>query len=55
MDLVVAAVAVVGLAALFFIVSIRIGILLGFRIDRAMEARLAAEEPASNEEVRADE
>ena len=44
-----------GGALVVFVVSIRIGILLGSRLDRALEARPAASEPGPIEEVRADE
>jgi hypothetical protein len=49
------AVLLLGGALVVFVVSIRIGILLGLRLDRALEARAAASEPGHIEEVRADE
>lgn len=49
------AVLLLGGALVIFVVSIRIGILLGLRVDRALEARAAANEPGPIEEVRPDE
>ena len=49
------AVLLLGGAVVVFIVSIRIGILVGLRLDRAVEARAAASEPGPIEEVHADE
>ena len=42
-------------AVVVFVVAIRIGILLGLRLDRALEARAAASEAGPIEEIRADE
>ena len=42
------AVLLIAIAVLAFVFSIRIGILLGRRLDRAMEARAAAGEPGAN-------
>jgi hypothetical protein len=49
------AVLLLGGAVLAFALSIRVGILLGRRLDRAVEARAAAEEPRQTDEVSADE
>jgi hypothetical protein len=49
------AVVLVGGTLVVFVVSIRIGILLGLRLDRALEARAAAGEAGPIEEIRADE
>jgi hypothetical protein len=49
------AVVLVGGTLVVFVVSIRIGILLGLRLDRALEARAAADEAGPIEEIRADE
>ncbi|MGD0017666.1 MAG: hypothetical protein ABSD62_00240 [Candidatus Limnocylindrales bacterium] len=49
------AVLLIGGAVIGFVFSIRVGILLGLRLDRALEARAAAEEPGHTEEVSADE
>ena len=38
-----------------FVLSIRVGILLGVRLDRAIEARAVADKPAHDEEASADE
>ena len=46
---------VIVVGVLGFVVSIRIGILLGLRIDRALEARAATDEPAKDEELDHDE
>ncbi len=53
-ELLVAALLVAG-AIVAFVLSIRVGILLGLRLDRAVEARAADEEPAQTDEVGADE
>jgi hypothetical protein len=45
----------VGGAILGFVLAIRVGMLLGLRLDRALEARVAAEEPGHTEEVSADD
>ena len=42
-------------AVLGFALSMRVGILLGHRLDGAIEARAAAEEAGHSEEVSADE
>lgn len=59
--LVAAALLIAG-ACILFAVSVRVGMLLGRRVDRALEARLAAESPTPSdqapddaEEVGADE
>jgi hypothetical protein len=44
-----------GGAVLAFVFAIRVGILVGRRLDRALEARAAAEEPGQTEEASADE
>lgn len=44
-----------GGAVLGFVFSVRVGILLGLRLDRALEARAVAEEPGHTEEASADE
>jgi len=49
------AVLLVAGGVLGFVLSIRVGILLGLRLDRAIEARSAADEPAHDEEVSSDE
>jgi uncharacterized integral membrane protein len=49
------AVLLLGGAVLGFVIAIRVGILLGHRLDRALEARAADEEPRQTEEVSADE
>jgi len=49
-----AALLVVG-GALVFAASIGVGILVGLRLDRVMQARAAADEPGPGEEVRADD
>ena len=46
---------VVGVAVLAFVFSIRVGILLGHRLDRVLEARAAAEKVPQTEEVGVDE
>ena len=38
-------------AVLAFVLSVRVGILLGLRLDRAVEARAAADEPGQTDEV----
>jgi hypothetical protein len=42
-------------AVVCFAISIRVGILLGLRLDRALDARAAAEEPGQTEEAGGDE
>jgi hypothetical protein len=51
---------IVGIAIVVFIICLRIGILLGLRLDRAIEVRaaertVAAQEPGHTEEASADE
>jgi hypothetical protein len=45
----------IGGGVLAFVFSIRVGILLGLRVDRALEARAAADQPGQSEEVGTDE
>jgi hypothetical protein len=53
-DLLLAAV-LIGGGIVAFVVSVRLGILLGLRLDRALEARAANKEPDPAEEVSPDE
>jgi uncharacterized protein YneF (UPF0154 family) len=51
---------IVGVAILVFVICLRVGILLGLHLDRAIEARaaeqsVAAHEPGQTEEASADE
>jgi hypothetical protein len=49
------AVLLIAVGVVAFVFCIRIGILLGQRLDRAVEARAAADEPGPSEEITADE
>ena len=49
------AVLLIAAAVLGFVLSIRVGILLAVRLDRAIEARAVADKPAHDEEASADE